>query len=172
MRTGVVSRYGVVAIGSVLGAIALTSLSGLAGSTETESAQYLPITAQLRVGQQRINLEVPQTPDQYAKGLMFRPALPKDRGMYFRFDPPRPVSFWMRNTPQPLDMVFLYQDRVRQVLANVPPCRQATCPTYGPPLQPVSAVLELRAGQAAALGLKPGVAVQFEPLSDPKPASP
>jgi uncharacterized protein len=142
------------------------------GQTAPDAAQCLPITAHLRIGQHRIALEVPQTPEQYAQGLMFRSVLPKNRGMYFHFDPPRPVSFWMRNTPQPLDMVFIDQGRVHQVLDHVPSCKTTHCPTYGPALKPMSAVLELRAGRAAELGLKPGVAVQFEPLPIPQPALP
>lgn len=149
-----------------LGAIALI------GRAEPDSAQYLPISAHLQIGEQRIALEVPQTPEQYDKGLMFRSTLPNDRGMYFRFDPPRPVNFWMRNTLYPIDMVFIYQGRVQQVLAHVPPCETTDCPTYGSALQPISAVLELRAGRAAELGLNRGVTVQFEPLATPQTVLP
>lgn len=116
--------------------------------------QSLPITAQAKLGGQLIDLEVARTPDQQAMGLMHRPPLPDNRGMLFPFQPARPVSFWMKNVPVALDMVFLHRGKVVMVAPQVPPCTTPSCPTYGPPGL-VDAVIELRAGRAAELGLQP-----------------
>jgi uncharacterized protein len=131
-------------------------------TVQEDLAQVLPISAEVTIGDQRIQLEVARTDDEQSRGLMYRPALPDDRGMLFPFDPPRPLRFWMRNTPQPLDMVFLLNGEVKAVIANVPPCTSQSCPTYGPGLD-VNQVIELRSGRAAELGLKAGdqLKIQF-----------
>jgi uncharacterized membrane protein (UPF0127 family) len=93
--------------------------------------------------------------------------------MIFLFQPARPVQFWMWQTPAALDILFLRQGQVKAIYAAVPPCFAQPCPTYGPALQPIDAVLELRAGRARELGLKPGDRLSLEPLPRPlPPASP
>lgn len=133
-------------------------------AAESEPGQQLPISAEAEIGGQVIQLEVARTPQEQAKGLMHRPPLPDDRGMLFPFDPPRPVQFWMKNTPSPLDMVFLENGEVQGIVAAVPPCEADPCPTYGPETPvPIDQVLELRSGRAAELGLQVGdrVNIQF-----------
>jgi uncharacterized membrane protein (UPF0127 family) len=143
--------------------------------TQENFGQVLPISAQAEISGQVIQLEVARTPEQQEMGLMHRPALPNDRGMLFPFEPPRPVLFWMENTPSPLDMVFLLKGEVKAIAANAPPCTARPCPTYGPH-SPVDQVIELRSGRAAELGLKVGdrVTVRFLQAQDaPSPqASP
>lgn len=129
--------------------------------------QQLPITAKADLAGEEILLEVAETPEQQAMGLMFRPALPDDRGMLFPMAFPRPVSFWMMNVPVPLDMVFIYRGTVQGIAANVPPCRATPCPTYGPGNQIVDHVIELRGGRAAELGLGVGDTVTITRLEEP-----
>ena len=124
-------------------------------ATQEFLGQMLPISAEATIAGEVLELEVARTPRQQALGLMFRPALPDHRGMLFIFDPPRPVGFWMKNVPVSLDMVFLLSGEVKAIAADVPPCTQEPCPTYGP-ATPVDRVLELRAGRAAGLGLNVG----------------
>ncbi|MFB2976616.1 DUF192 domain-containing protein [Microseira sp. BLCC-F43] len=130
--------------------------------------QMLPISAQATIAGKTINLEVTRTPEQQALGLMYRTSLPDDRGMLFEFNPPHPVSFWMKNVKIPLDMIFLRQGVVRAIAANVPPCNAIPCPTYGPNT-PIDQVIELRGGRASQLGLRVGdrITVQFLPNSSP-----
>lgn len=130
------------------------------------TGQVLPITAQAIMGGQTIQLEVARTFRQQAMGLMHRPALPDDRGMLFPFDPPRPVQFWMKNTPQPLDMVFMLNGEIQAIAPNSPPCTTDPCPTYGTD-KPVNQVIELRAGRAAELGLSVGDRVEIRFLDQP-----
>lgn len=133
-------------------------------AAESEPGQQLPISAEAEIGGEVIQLEVARTPQEQAKGLMHRPPLPDDRGMLFPFNPPRPVQFWMKNTPSPLDMVFLENGEVQAIAAAVPPCEADPCPTYGPETPvPIDQVLELRSGRAAELGLQVGdrINIQF-----------
>lgn len=139
--------------------------TGNSTSDETVSlGQQLPITAKTILGGEEIFLEVAETPAQQALGLMYRDALPDDRGMVFPMNRPRPVRFWMMNVPVALDMVFVYQGQIQYIAAEVPPCTAAPCPTYGPDSQLIDHVIELRAGRAAELGLQVGDAVEILPL--------
>jgi uncharacterized membrane protein (UPF0127 family) len=142
-------------------------------SSPTNSGQMLPISAQAQMAGQRIMLEVARTPQQQAMGLMYRTSLAPDRGMLFSFDPPQPVSFWMKNTIIPLDMVFIRDGEVKAIAANVPPCTTTPCPSYGPQVEVlIDQVIEIRGGRAAELGLKVGdpVIVKFVDGSTTPPA--
>jgi hypothetical protein len=124
--------------------------------------QKLPISAKAIVPNgTTIQLEVAKTPQQQQMGLMYRPALPDDRGMLFGFASPQPVSFWMKNVPVALDMVFLQNGVVKYIQAAAPPCASEPCPTYGPNT-PIDKVIELRSGRAAELKLKVGDIVKIE----------
>lgn len=131
-----------------------------------QQPQSLPIAAKITIGDQVIDLEVAGTPQEQEMGLMFRTDLPADRGMIFPFTPARPVGFWMKNTLIPLDMVFLRDGVIREIIANVPPCSADPCPSYGPPFNvDIDQVIELRSGRAEELGLRRGdrLPVEFLP---------
>ena len=115
-----------------------------------------------------INLEIAETQPQQRCGLMFRDRLPDNRGMGFPFDPPEQVSFWMKDVPVALDMVFVTRipnnrpnrpeskDAYKVLdIITAPPCANDPCPTYGPAVQ-VAWVIELGEGQAEAIGLQKG----------------
>lgn len=86
-------------------------------------------------------------------GLMFRKELGAYEGMLFDFHQEMQVSFWMKNTLIPLDMVFIAADgTVKHVHANAVPLSTDTIPSR----YPVRAVLEINGGSAALLGIKPG----------------
>ena len=135
-----------------------------ASAAASDLGQQLPITAKTILGGEEIFLEVAETPTQQAIGLMYRPALPDDRGMVFPMNRPRPVRFWMMNVPVALDMLFVYQGQIQYIAAEVPPCPVAPCPTYGPDHQLVDHVIELRSGRAEELGVQVGDAVEIFPL--------
>lgn len=135
-------------------------------ATEAETGQYLPISAETEINGQKIQLEVARTLQEQAQGLMHRPPLPDDRGMLFPFDPPRPVQFWMKNTPSPLDMVFLRDGEIQAIVAAAPPCEADPCPTYGPETPvAIDQVLELRSGRASELGLAVGDRLEIQFLN-------
>ncbi|MEM1253648.1 MAG: DUF192 domain-containing protein [Cyanobacteria bacterium P01_H01_bin.21] len=126
----------------------------------TGPGQLLPITAQAIIAGETFDLEVAETPRQQQLGLMFRDTLPDNRGMLFPFSQPRRASFWMRNVPVGLDMIFLYQGEV-QGIAEAPPCEVDPCPTYSPGNMLIDNVIELRIGRAAELGLEKGDRVEI-----------
>ena len=101
----------------------------------------------------RFQVEVARTAEQQTRGLMFRDRLAPDRGMMFPFDAPRPASFWMRNTPNSLDLVFVGADgRIESIAADAVPLSEAPLQSVGV----VAGVLEIAGGRAAELGLKAG----------------
>jgi uncharacterized membrane protein (UPF0127 family) len=136
------------------------------GASPAPTPQYLPITATATIAGQKIALEVAATPEQRRIGLTARPQLATKRGMLFVFDPPEPATFWMKNVNHPLDMLFIYESRVRKITPSAPPCKTEICPTYGRGADPVQYVLELRAGASKQLGIKKGNMVKIE-FEDP-----
>lgn len=98
------------------------------------------------------------------RGLMFRDELPADHGMLFLHDREEPLAYWMKNTRIPLDI--LYFDTGRRLVSqqrDVPPCTLGDgCPPY-PSDAPARYVLELNAGQAQSLKLKPGDELHLGP---------
>lgn len=128
--------------------------------------QSLPISAEVEVSGQIIQLEVARTPRQQEMGLMFRTELASNRGMLFPFEPPRPVQFWMRNTLIPLDMVFMRDGQVKAIASNTSPCTTEVCPLYGTAIS-VNQVLELSAGRASELGLRLGDRLTIRASANP-----
>jgi uncharacterized membrane protein (UPF0127 family) len=128
--------------------------------------QGLPTTAQAKINGQIIELEVAQTPDQQAMGLMYRSSLPKNRGMLFPFSQPRIAQFWMKNVSISLDMIFLKDGIVKAVFLNVPPCTVDPCPVYGPSTM-IDQVIELAGGRAKELGVQAGDKIKIESMAKP-----
>ena len=104
-------------------------------------------------GDHAFKVEVVDTPETRARGLMFVQSLAPDAGMLFDFKESRPVSFWMRNTFIPLDMVFIREDGV---VANIHVNAIPQDPTGVPSDGPVMFVLEIPGGRSVELGLKAG----------------
>jgi uncharacterized protein len=98
-------------------------------------------------------VEVADDPAERSQGLMFRTELPAASGMLFVYDSPRSVSFWMKNTLIPLDMVFA------DATGTVTRVHEGAVPGDLSPIDGgpgVQFVLEINAGLAAKLGLGPG----------------
>ncbi len=106
-----------------------------------------------------VEAELALTPEEQAKGLMFRESLPAGRGMLFVFRDGGLKSFWMKNTLIDLDMVYLDAElKVLKVFHRVPRSRRgAPEEEVARVAAPASAVLELPAGYARAHRLRPGV---------------
>jgi uncharacterized membrane protein (UPF0127 family) len=101
----------------------------------------------------KFDIDMATTEPQREHGLMFRKQLGAYEGMLFDFFREQPVSFWMKNTLIPLDMVFIAADgTVRHVHANAVPMSTDTIPSEAA----VRAVLEINGGTARLLGIKPG----------------
>ncbi len=77
-----------------------------------------------------VTVEIADTPKEREKGLMYRENLDQDHGMLFAFKEPQMLSFWMRNTKIPLEIMF-FDERGRFINAyEMQPCTQEPCPTY------------------------------------------
>jgi uncharacterized membrane protein (UPF0127 family) len=104
-------------------------------------------------------VELAASAEAQARGLMFRTALGDNEGMIFPSAAPEVRSFWMKNTPLSLDIIFIGPDgRIANIAANTVPYSLDSVRSSGP----ASAVLELRAGRAAELGIVPGDRVSWD----------
>lgn len=112
---------------------------------------------------QRYQVELAMDEASRSQGLMFRDQLPQQQGMLFVFPVQAPQAFWMRNTRIPLDILYFDQAlRLVSITPEAPPCHATRCPAY-PSRGPARFVLELNAGHARQLGLKPGDRLTLAP---------
>ena len=108
------------------------------------------------------DVELAISPQNRARGLMFRESLPQRSGMVFVFDPPQPVAFWMKNTLIPLDIIFLDQTgTVIRVHENAIPGDLTPIEGGGA----VFAVLEINAGLAERYLITEGTMMRHEIFS-------
>ena len=125
-------------------------------SAGLEQVQLTVTTA--KGAKHRFIVEVASTPEQQAYGLMNRQTLAPDRGMIFPYEPPQPVSFWMKDTLIPLDIIFIAPGgRIGSIAENsVPLSLEPVVST-----EPTEAVLEIAGGRAAELGIAAGDKVEW-----------
>ena len=107
-------------------------------------------------------VETARTSEQQAKGLMNRTDIPENGGMLFAPYPatgaPRVATFWMKDTPRPLDMVFIRGDgTIARIAENTVPGSE-TLVSSG---EPVAAVLEVNGGRTGELGIAAGDRVRW-----------
>ena len=135
--------------------LALSLLAPLliAPDTAPAAAELQPLEIATKGGVHVFAVEMATTPEEQAKGLMFRRHLPEGQGMLFDFHQEQPASFWMKNTYIPLDMIFIRADgRILRIAENTVPLSEALVTSGGP----VRAVLEVNAGTARKLGIAAG----------------
>jgi len=116
----------------------------------------------VEIGGKRFSVEIAETRQKQALGLMYRDEMPAEHGMLFIFPNEAPRSFWMKNTRIALDIMYFDKD-LNMVSASLEtkPCRVSRCPSY-PSIAPAMYVLELNAGTAEALGVGPGARMTLE----------
>lgn len=118
----------------------------------------IPLTVTSGETSHRFRVEVAETKEEQARGLMFRTELGPDEGMIFPYDGTRAQGFWMKNTPIPLDIIFIGPDRrISNIAAMTTPYSLESVYSVGP----VLGVLELRGGRAAELGIEAGDLVEW-----------
>jgi uncharacterized membrane protein (UPF0127 family) len=138
------------------GGVAVVATRG--GDTEQAAAQTMPLTITSTNGAHRFTVEIAKTAAEQQRGLMYRTDLTPDGGMIFWPYPagggvPRDASFWMKNTPSPLDIIYIRPDgTIARIAENAVPFSETPLPSG----EPVGAVLEIMGGRAAALGIAEG----------------
>ncbi|MEP7354131.1 MAG: DUF192 domain-containing protein [Acidobacteriota bacterium] len=99
-----------------------------------------------------------------ARGMMFRDAFTKDRGMLFVHQRPGLFPYWMYNAKVPLDIIWMDPDhQVVEIAADTPPCpskKAPECPNFGGN-RVARFVLELNAGGAKQYGVTLGSTLKF-----------
>jgi uncharacterized membrane protein (UPF0127 family) len=126
---------------------------GLANLSVGRAADLQPLEIVSKSGVHVFAVELVANDEDRARGLMYRKELPEGRGMLFDFKTDQPVSFWMRNTYIPLDMIFIRSDgRIQRIAENTEPLSERLVPSGAP----VRGVLEVIAGTARKLGIAPG----------------
>jgi hypothetical protein len=104
-------------------------------------------------GPAKFRVEVANDVESQERGLMYRREMAPNAGMLFDFGRPRFVTFWMKNTYIPLDMLFVrVNGTISSVEPNAVPLSTQTIPSH----EPILAVIELNGGRAHDLGIEPG----------------
>jgi uncharacterized membrane protein (UPF0127 family) len=124
-----------------------------AETAEAEACDPMTVRVMTSTGPVPFDIELAQTASERARGLMYRESMPTDAGMLFVYEKPAPVSFWMKNTLIPLDMIFTDQRGVIvSIHKNAIPHDET--PIFGG--EAVFSVLELNAGVSLAKNIKIG----------------
>ena len=105
-----------------------------------------------------VRVEIADTAEARELGLMYRQHLGQDAGMLFVFKQPQQLTFWMKNTEIPLDMIFADADgTVVGIIADAEPFSERQLSVGGDSQY----VLEVNGGFAQRHGIKPGDRLQF-----------
>lgn len=159
---------------------AALALAALALATPAAAATCAPATATILPATgdtplARIAVEIADTPQSRAQGLMGREVLPQGQGMLFVYETPQPTAFWMKNTLIPLDMLFFdASGRLRHVHPDARPHDLTPVPGAAPgdPDPDRLLVLELAGGEAARLSLTPGARLAHPAVPQATAAAP
>lgn len=138
--------YILAAVALGFGLILLTPLGCRNGPGTTNG------TVQMQLGGKKFTLEVADEPAERELGLMMRDSMPSDHGMIFVFPHEDRLSFWMKNTRIPLDIIYVDQGGKIVSIHQMRPYELLGTPSDAP----AKYAIELNKGMAAKLGLKPG----------------
>ncbi len=138
--------------GLIVTAIAAFGIAGAVNAACSEDTVSIRDDA----GSVQFTVAVADSIAERSRGLMFVEEMATTQGMLFVYRRPQSVSFWMKNTRIPLDIMYFDKDlKMVSISADTPPCRVARCQSY-PSTGPAMYVLELNAGMASELGVAVG----------------
>jgi len=121
----------------------------------------------ISLGSETLHVEIADTPETRAKGLMGRKTLPPNTGMLFVFDTPQRLSFWMKDTPIPLSIAFFDEERklIETLDMEVSPDQKQPTPSYWSS-EPALYALEVSKDWFREKGIEPGEEFSFLDLLD------
>lgn len=120
--------------------------------------EFFPI----QMGDRTVRMQLAVRPSEMQRGLMERRDLGRDDGMIFVYDKPQRLSFWMHNTPTPLDIGFITAEGVLEEVRQMHPFDETSVPSRSSQVQ---FALEMNQGWFAAAGVKPGARLDMKALA-------
>jgi uncharacterized membrane protein (UPF0127 family) len=111
-----------------------------------------------------VTCEIADSDSEHTRGLMFREELPEEEGMLFVYQTPQNVSFWMKNTKIPLDIIFISENRTvlkileADIQPDVPDSQLVRYRSSGP----IKWVVEINQGLSAHNGITNGTLVEIK----------
>jgi uncharacterized membrane protein (UPF0127 family) len=109
-----------------------------------------------------LDIEISEGEYETATGLMYRKSMQDNQGMFFIFDQEAPLSFYMKNTQFPIDIIYLDKAlNIGEIYRDAKPFD----PTPLPSRRPAKFVLEVNAGRVAQWNLQPTDRVEFSRIS-------
>lgn len=140
----------------------LLALAALSGAARADCA---PDQVELRTlfgAVQRFSVDLADDPDERARGLMFRDQMPMASGMLFVFPAPKHATFWMKNTPLSLDIIFAdATGLVTHVQDSTEPMSEDLIDGG----EGVAFVLEINGGLARPMGILPGAVLRHPAIA-------
>ncbi len=112
----------------------------------------------------RVSVEIADTPEKRSYGLMYRTAMPDQHGMLFIFPSEAALSFWMKNTPLSLDIIFI--NAARRIV-HIAPHTTPFSETLIPSGEAAQFVLEVKAGFCEQHDISRGARVEFVRVPTP-----
>ena len=145
----------------LLGVLAVTATAGIAQDNVApiDFGPMESLVIKSKDASHTFSVEVADTLEEQARGLMYRESMPDDQGMLFEFSEPKIATIWMKNTAIPLDIIFVRSNgKILKIehLATPYSLRSASSEAS------VAAVVELNGGRARELGIMPGDIVKHE----------
>lgn len=146
-----------------MAAALLAPLAACGGSGVTNESALATVTIRTEQGVRTFHMEVADTAAKQERGLQFRSQIPADGGLLNAPYPPdggepKEVDFWTKNVPISVDFIFVRADgTIARIAENAVPQSEDLIPSG----EPVAAVLEIRGGRSAELGIAPGDVVSW-----------
>ena len=139
--------------------VALVAMMGALNAQTEIKMRRDTLTLHTASGAHRIDIEVAESEREKSHGLMFRQSLGDSEGMLFPYPKAHEITMWMKNTFISLDMIFIRGDGiVHRVATDTEPHSERIVASEGD----VTAVLEMKAGSARRLAIKPGDRVEYK----------
>ena len=136
------------------------------GEGQTNTLPISPLEIESGGKIHKFKVELADTDRTRTRGLMFREKMGANRGMLFNFFEEQHLSFWMKNTPLSLDLVFIDKTgRIVSIATDAVPFSETQIPSRVPAM----AVLEVNGGTTKRLGIKPNDVVKHSIFTSGQP---